>query len=153
MVVSVVIILFSWRTISRNVEGGDPIQFYENELLYTTHSPRLYNQTGRAFLQADRFQRALCYFRLGVEIDVTQSFPNLWYNMGTTYLELKRYDESVLALLEALKIQPDMLRAHELAYKIFLQAGQDERAEVFQGFISRLENGEAVTREEIESFQ
>ena len=34
----VILILFSLRIVARNVEWGDPVKFYENELRYTQNS-------------------------------------------------------------------------------------------------------------------
>ena len=148
----IICILLSLRTFQRNVEFADPIRFYTNELHYTIDSPRLYVKAGGAFAKIGEYEKAIRLYDLGIQVDFNSSYPDLWYGIGTAYVELELFNEAAFALVEALKVNPNMLMAHDLLQQIFFQAGQYERAAVFEEFISRIETGGVVTHEEILGF-
>ncbi len=149
IVLVILIVVFSARSISRNSEWADPIKFYEKELVYTPNSPRLYNQLSIALIRNGELEKAISYLERGIEIDSSGMSAALRHNLGDSYMQMENYADAIEAYLNALEIRPNNLQSHKALHDIFAGAGDPEITRIFERFIKRIESGEIVTVEEI----
>jgi len=101
IVVIVLVIFFSWRTILRNAEWRDPITFYKQTLQYAPESYRIWNNLGMAYDDNGQYLLAEKAYQTATSID--PSDPIAYHNLGNLYFKLNRLDDAEKYLLEAIK--------------------------------------------------
>ncbi|HEY4494306.1 MAG TPA: tetratricopeptide repeat protein [Candidatus Paceibacterota bacterium] len=100
-----ILILFSVRVFARNMEWGNPIKFYENELKYTQTSARIYNDL--AMEQSERLGCDVAIPNYEKAISISDSYPQTHHNLARCFERTGRLEEAVAEYLKALRIEPN----------------------------------------------
>lgn len=100
-----ILFLFSVRIIARNIEWGNPIKFYQNELRYTQDSARIFSNLAMEQADAGDCQAAIPNYLKAIE--VSDSYPQSHHNLARCYIETKEYEKAANEYLRALYIEPN----------------------------------------------
>ena len=142
-----ILVLFSTRIIARNMEWGNPIKFYENELKYTATSARIYNNLAMELADKGTCADAIPHYEKAIFIN--DSYPQTRHNLGNCLEELGKKEEAFAEYLKALYIQPNFPYSIVAITNMFSAAG-DKRAEKFFQLYQKLQNGIPIERADIE---
>ena len=103
-IIFIVLILFGVRITFRNLEWGDPIKFYKNELRYTDNSARIYVNLGMEFAERGDCSSAMSLYRQAIGMNDT--YPQTHHNLAVCLEETGDISGAKEEYLKALKINP-----------------------------------------------
>jgi tetratricopeptide (TPR) repeat protein len=104
------IICLSARTLVRNLDWYEPINFYEKNINYGGFSARVYTNLGMAYGDAGRHQEAIASYQKAIELEPDIFQP--WYDLGNSYQELGNPMEAERAYQKALVLNPYFLSTY-----------------------------------------
>jgi tetratricopeptide (TPR) repeat protein len=142
----IILALFSLRIFMRNLEWGDPVKFYNNELKYTQSSARIYNNIAMAQSDAGDCGTAVQNYQKAITLN--DSYPQTHHNLGRCYEALGKYEDAANEYLAALYIQPNFPYSLNALYSLFTSV-KDKRADKFANLINKYTTGTTITREDI----
>ncbi len=147
--VAIILLLFSFRTFSRNIEWGDHIKFYSNGISYNQNSARIYNNLAMALAREERHDEAINHYLRAIKLfDV---YPQTHYNLSNSYFEKGETEKAIESLYKSLKIDPNFIYSHYSLYNFFHRNNFDLQADRMRELINKIENGGVVTIEEVEN--
>lgn len=121
IVVIVLVIFFSWRTILRNAEWRDPITFYKQTLQYAPESYRIWNNLGMAYDDNGQYLLAEKAYQTATSIDPDN--PIAYHNLGNLYFKLNRLDDAEKYLLEVIKNDSTFHYSYVSLARLYLAQG------------------------------
>ncbi len=141
-----ILILFSFRIIARNVEWGDPIKFYNNELKYSTSSARIYNNLAMQYADKEDCVSAIPHYRKAIELN--DSYPQTHHNLANCLIADGKTEEAIQEYLKALYLQPNFIYSLNRMRTLFEKIG-DKRSQKFLDLELKLQNNQNITTEDI----
>jgi len=141
---TIITILFTLQTINRNNEWKDILTFYENEIEHNQLSPRLFGQIAKYHFDQKEYEKAVEYYKKGIEVDTRKAFLVIREYLGHTYLRMKNLDAAINEYFGILELNPNYLGAHFSLRDIGRAMHNESMESAFQGFINRIENGGSV---------
>ncbi len=148
VILIVVLVLFSARIFMRNLEWGNPIKFYQNELKYTQTSARIYNNLAMELAEKNDCNSAVPNYIKAIEL--ADVYPQTHHNLARCYIVLGKYDEAGNEYLKALYLQPNFSYSLIGIYNL-LKGIEDPRADSFLVLINTLEKGGDINFQDIQS--
>ena len=142
-----ILILFSVRIIARNVEWGDPIKFYQNELKYTQTSARIYNNLAMELSDQGDCVSAVPNYEKAISL--SDAYPQTHHNLARCLEALGRPQEAANEYLRALYIEPNFAYSINALYVMFSRVG-DKRSGNFLELIEKLASGVILTTADIQ---
>lgn len=95
---------YSYSTIRQNSYWKEPISFYKKTMLYAPNSPRLYQNLGKAYLEAASYQEAIETFQKAIAIDSKNA--GLCNIIGATYSATGDIENAIVFYQKAITINP-----------------------------------------------
>ncbi len=141
-----ILLLFSCRIMARNIEWGDPVKFYENEIRYTQSSARIYNNL--AMELADRGDCIAAVHHYEKAILLNDSYPQTHHNLARCLEEMGQLEQAGSEYLKALYIEPNFSYSINGLYNLLSVVG-DGRSRNFLELKKRIEKGQTLTQEDI----
>jgi tetratricopeptide (TPR) repeat protein len=106
----IIIILFSVRTIIRNVDWYDELTLYTHDLkIY--ESSDIENRLGSVYVSLSNYPEALLHYKKSIEISVNES--NL-SNLAYVYLKLKNYQKAEEYYVKSLEVRKFPEKEHNI---------------------------------------
>jgi tetratricopeptide (TPR) repeat protein len=105
------------RTIIRNSNWHDPINFYEKNVSLGGYSGRVYTNLGMAYADAGRNQEAIDTYQKSIRINA--DLFQTWYDMGNTFTAMGKNDEAIDSYQKAIEKNPYFVPAYNNLSKIF----------------------------------
>ncbi len=132
-ILGVVLVLFSLKTISRNLVWKDNFRLFTSDIEVSPNSAKLRNAAGgeliaqstkpaNAARQQNMLEEALGHLSEAVRIHPT--YKNAWLLKGNAHLYLKQYDPAITAYRSALNIDPTYAEANNNLGIAYQEAGQ-----------------------------
>lgn len=137
------LLLFSFRIILRNVEWGNPVKFYENEIKYTQDSARIYSNLGMELADRNDCQAAIPNYQKAIIL--SDVYPQSHNNLARCYEALGKLENAANEYLKALYIEPNFSYSLVGLYNLLYKVG-DARSENFRKL---MEGGQRLTQKDI----
>lgn len=134
-----------WRTIERNKDWHDPINFYESTLKYKPDSPRLHNNLAMAYIENGREDDAIREYKETIKFG--DYYPQPHYNLSNIYLKRGGYNIAIKELKRSLEIDNDFLYSHESLAVIYFNLGRFDEAKKEVEFLFKKEPGNRIGQE------
>ena len=77
---------------------------------------------GELELEREQYEHALRHFQQVLELD--PNYPNLWYQIGTTYQALGNEEESIHAFQHSIELEPDLPEAYTELADIYVRSNR-----------------------------
>jgi len=135
----VLIVLYTARTYSRNLQWANIEKFYLNELNYTDSSIRIFNNLGMYYSNKNLPDKAIKYYRKAIATDNT--YPHPHHNIGNLYMDMGLLDEAIVCFGNALQINPDFVHSLNNLHNIYIYQGRNDKAELIMGAVQNCLNG------------
>jgi tetratricopeptide (TPR) repeat protein len=146
----IILALFIFRIMLRNMEWGDPVKFYENEIKYEKRyhlqSARIYNNL--AMEQADRGDCAKAIPNYQKAISLNDTYPQTHHNLARCFESTGQIKEAADEYFKALYIQPNFLYSLNAISKLLAAVG-DKRSVKFSQLEEKASNGEAINERDL----
>ena len=140
----IIAMLFGVRSFARNVQWADSFTFYENELKYNQNSARIYSLVGQLYFHQGDLQAAEASYLKGVSLDTQAMLPEIRYNLGNTYLQMRNLDGAVNQFFMAIEINPKFIDPYIALYNIGIAIHSETLEKGFLELIHKIERGESV---------
>jgi len=101
----ILLFLFGLRIAARNIEWGDPVRFYENELRYVQTSARIYNNLGMELSDRGDCVKAMVNYKKAIEL--SDSYPQTHHNLARCLERTGSIEEAIREYNRALLLQPN----------------------------------------------
>ncbi|MDO8497834.1 MAG: tetratricopeptide repeat protein [bacterium] len=111
IVISVIVVLFIMRTISRNADWKDEVSFWTSTSVSSPYSFQAHANLGRLYLDKGEMTKAADEFEKTVALK--PDFAEVHYNLGYIYRQLGMADKSLEHYGLAVKYQPAMGKAYQ----------------------------------------
>ena len=98
-------ILASMRTVLRNIEWGDPVKFYKNELFYSPKSARIHHNLGMEYMHQGLIFFGIDHYEKALEI--RPDYPQIYNNLGYAFIQLGQLEKAKENFLKALELSPN----------------------------------------------
>jgi len=142
-VLFLVLILFSIRIFARNLEWGNPIKFYQNEIKYTQESARIYSNLGMELADKGKCLEAIPNYEKAIAL--ADVYPQSHNNLAKCLEEVGRLEDSANEYLKALYMEPNFSYSLLGLYNL-LKKVEDPRAE---NLLNLIESKRVLSREDI----
>lgn len=137
---------YSIRSIIRNSQWADGIEFYKNELKYS-NSARIHNNIAMIYSDQEKCPLAIIHYKKAISLyDI---YPQTHYNLARCYESLGQVNDAVSEYFNSLILYPDFTYSHKNLHDIFIRSGDTAQAEVVENFLSRIQHGEKIQPQEI----
>jgi tetratricopeptide (TPR) repeat protein len=146
VILLIVLTLFAGRIIARNIEWGNPVKFYHNELKYTETSARIYNNLAMELADEGKCIEAIPNYVKAIELN--DSYPQTHHNLARCHEALGDVNEAGNEYLKALSLQPNFSYSLIGLYNLLARAG-DPRAAKFLSLINAVSEGAFLSHEDI----
>jgi len=143
----VVLVVFGFRIMVRNLQWADPIKFYENELRFAPESARLHNNLAMELSDRRDCPSAIKHYREAIVL--SDSYPQTHHNLARCLEATGELNEAFLEYLRALEIEPSFPYSLAALYNLLSKVG-DLRAEYFLELYERRQNGEVIDIRDIQ---
>lgn len=147
--VFIIILLMAYtvKTVSRNFQWADPIKFYKNELKYSKSSARINNNLAMVYAEDNKCPLAIQHYKKAVSLyDV---YPQTHHNMARCFQVIGNLDEALNEYFRALLMYPNFIYSLNDLYQIYIQTGDQFRADRVGELITRIDRGETISKDEI----
>jgi protein O-mannosyl-transferase len=142
-----ILLLFSFRIISRNMEWGNPVKFYENELRYTETSARIHNNLAMELAERKDCISAIPHYEKAISLNDT--YPQTHHNLARCHEGMGNLENAANEYLKALYIEPNFSYSLANMANLLLGSG-DKRGENFVRLFDELTKGKILKREDIQ---
>ena len=115
-------IFYSYLTIRQNVYWREPIAFYNRTLQYSPDNSRIYDNLGVALYDVGKIEEAVSAHKKALEIDPEDD--SAYNNLGNAYYEAGQVEAAILAYQNALKINPQLARAYYNMANVYANVGK-----------------------------
>lgn len=165
--ISVICILFGFKTLSRNTAWYDNLTLFEADIQVSENSAKINNGLAGLITEstydttlhqtdADKIalaNRAIPYFQKAVKLHPT--FSSSWLLMGDAYFYKKEYDNALQCYHQVEKINPSQANLKALLGTTYILKGRElgEQKGDLQGAIKALEKGVEYLPNEGESLR
>ncbi|MBI4710658.1 MAG: tetratricopeptide repeat protein [Nitrospirae bacterium] len=109
-ILSLIIIVFSVSTYSRNTLWLDGITLWNDVIMKSPNKARGYNELGRAYLQHGDIKEALQRFETTLKLD--PQYEDAYNNLGIAYMSLHSTDKAIEYFNMLLKLNPEHIEGH-----------------------------------------
>ncbi|MEX2052232.1 MAG: tetratricopeptide repeat protein, partial [Candidatus Paceibacterota bacterium] len=116
VILMIIFVLFSMRIMARNIEWGNPVKFYHNELKYTQTSARIYNNLAMELADRGKCTEAVPNYQKAIEL--ADVYPQTHHNLARCYEMMGKWEEAVGEYIKALQIQPDFSYSINALYSL-----------------------------------
>lgn len=105
ILITVILILYSYLTIKQNNYWREPISFYKRYLHYNPNEGRVYYNLGINFEQVGNFKEAISVYKRALEINPKDI--NAYYHLSNVYYKINNPQEAIIFLERAIEVTPD----------------------------------------------
>ncbi|MFH1867411.1 MAG: tetratricopeptide repeat protein [Candidatus Omnitrophota bacterium] len=126
LIITGLLIFYSFLTIKQNTYWREPIPFYERTLKYSPDSPKVYYNLANTYKAAGRFDEAIDYYKKSIEIE--PEFFDSHNNLGNVYNLIRKYQLSIESYKRAIEINPDFADAHNNLGIVYNIIGKNQEA-------------------------
>ena len=120
-----ILFAFGIRTVLRNADWRDPIEFYIKTLAYAPASYRLWNNLGMTYAERHEYQSAEDAYQKAIALDPHSSAG--FYNLANVYRDTGKADEAIAYYKKSLAADPKFFYAEDSLLSVYLN--QKEYAE------------------------
>lgn len=120
------ITFYSILTIRQNNYWQEPVGFFKRTLQYTDRSPRLYNNLGLIYKDANEYEKAIACYKKAIEVN--SEYPEVYNNLGFAYKNIGEYEKAITFYNKALEIDPKCAKAYCNLGIVYGILGQYEEA-------------------------
>ncbi|MBU0548950.1 MAG: tetratricopeptide repeat protein, partial [Candidatus Omnitrophica bacterium] len=117
---------YSYLTVKQNSYWREPVAFYKKTIYYSPHSPRLYRNLGKAYLEHGNYQEAIKTFQKAIDIDSKNA--GLYNILGTTYSATGDIENAIIFYQKAISINPRYADAYYHLGNAYNSMGDTEKA-------------------------
>ncbi len=98
------------RTIIRNNDWKNPINFYEKNISLGGSSARIYINLGMEYAKQKEYDKAIENYKKATEVN--NSLFDAWFYMGDSYFESRKLDEAIEAYQKSIEQNPEFSSAY-----------------------------------------
>ncbi len=124
--VTIIILLFSGSTFSRNRVWRDGITLWKDALEKTPHSFRAYGLLGEAYLEKGLFDKAIDSFKTSLSINPEQG--EIYNDLGIILYRKGRVKESLKTFKDGIKFEPRMPELYNNLGNIYYKIGEYQKS-------------------------
>ncbi|MCX5680491.1 MAG: tetratricopeptide repeat protein [Candidatus Omnitrophica bacterium] len=118
LIISFVLLCYGYTTFKRNQDYGDTVRFYLSNLKWRPNV-KFYRVLSGIYGSKNDLDNAIKYSRKAIEVNEIYPSPEVagaYYNMGLTYMNLRKYREAKEAFLKVMIFNDEGLKKSALAY-------------------------------------
>lgn len=141
-----ILLLFSFRIMARNMEWGNPVKFYQNEIKYTQGSARIYNNLAMELSDKGDCGAAVPNYEKAISLNDT--YPQTHHNLARCLAAMGEIEKAANEYLKALFIEPNFSYSINAMYSL-LFAIKDPRSQNFLELQKKMQSGQSLSREDI----
>lgn len=123
---TIMIILFSLRTMARNIDWQSPVYLYSHDLKNDVNNFDMQNNLGNELFQLGEIENAKVHFEKSIDLSPKQSIN--YTNLATVYAVKKEYSKAFSYYNKAIENNPDYYPAYEKSAFIYLSQKQYKQA-------------------------
>lgn len=112
----ILIFLLSARTVLRNREWNNPVEFYTQTLSHV-QSPRAYNNLAMAYAEIHDANRSIINYKKAILLNDT--YPETHFNLANAYLAIANKSSAETEYKTALRIDPSFYPAYGRLYQLY----------------------------------
>lgn len=125
--IGLVLGLYAFTSVVRNVEWSDEVLFYRSTLKYQKRNSRVYLNLGNSYVERGDLKMAEKEYRKALEIN--PEYAAAYGNLGSIYLRMDKRKEAGKMLKKALQIRPFYPEAHYNLGLLYYRDGNYRKAE------------------------
>jgi len=126
LLIATYVFIFSFKTISRNHEWRDPINFYNQTLTYAPNSYRIINNLGMAYSDTNDFNNAKIFYEKAIALDPANAVA--YHNLGNLYKENGKKDLAIHNFNIAIQKDPKFIYSYNALAQLYLDDNDLENA-------------------------
>ncbi len=127
ILLSILLIIFSFRSVVRQFDWINPIRFYKQTLQYAPNSVRVRNNLGMEYASQGEIDEAIKEYKKALTIDSTVS--NLHHNLANAYLKKGLDKKAEKEYLKAIELNPAFIFSYQSLYNLYQKQGRKKQAE------------------------
>jgi hypothetical protein len=120
-----IVFVFCILTIRQNYFWSTPIRLYTHLLEYTD-SARIHNNLAMSYSDEKQYENALSHYQSALEYG--QPYPQIYHNMGNTYLAVSDSAAAESSFKKALELDPSFYHTYINLIKLYLSQKKFEQA-------------------------
>lgn len=124
----IITLLFTGRTIHRNIQWGDSFKFTENEIRYNAQSHLVYNKLGKELVEIGKYEEAAIEFEKAAAINEVN--PQARVNLCLTYYLMKKFPEAEQNCDKAIELDDKGKEQYMILYNIYAETNQVDKAAI-----------------------
>ena len=134
VIVTCSVLALSVRTIARNRDWVNPINFYEKNIFLGGDSVIVSGNLGMEYALIGRYNKAIEYYERAIRMD-EKAFLS-WYNMARAFQDKGNEEKALLFYNESIKGSPGFLPAYKNSAVIYESRGEHNKAvEILNKFL------------------
>lgn len=119
IVLGIIIVLFSLRTMARNIDWQSPLYLYSHDLKYDPDNFDMQNNLGNELFLAGDLKNAKIHFEKSIRLSPAQSIN--FTNLATVYAVEGQYEKAFLYYGKAISNNPNYYPAYEKTAFVYLK--------------------------------
>lgn len=127
ILVATIVIVFSFRVISRNADWQDQDTFWTATIITSPYSSQAHNNIADVYVRHGDDERAK--FHLETAIRLRSNYADAHHNLALIYTRKKDWKNAVTHYQSAIKYNPNLWQSHQNLGVIYHYLGRDEDAE------------------------
>lgn len=117
--------VYALLTVRQNYLWANPIRFY-TYLLKHTESSRIHNNLAMALAENGQNEEAIKHYNAALEYGIP--YPNIYHNLGNTYLALEEYQKAEESYMEAISKDPSFFYSYNNLINLYVQQKKFDEA-------------------------
>lgn len=115
---SIYLLFLMGKTINRNYDWHDPINFYNQTLSYT-ESSRIRNNLAMAYADNGDYKNSVFQYKKSIEL--YDYYPETHYNLGNSYLAMGKINDAILEYEKSINTNQFFYQPYLKLYGLYLQ--------------------------------
>jgi protein O-mannosyl-transferase len=150
LVLVILTVVASARTMARSAEWADVEAFYLNEIAHAHNPGRIYNNLGMYYADQGDQPRAIKYYQLAASSDTGRLFAQPHHNLAMAYMSAGDTTQALAEFRAALQVDPQFIYSLKSLANLLLSQGDKLRAEHVIAAIRMLESGRTYDKEQFD---